>query len=326
MLGVYLLHCQGYLNFPNYGIIFNPFYVNGFFFISGFLFLRNRLNFSNLKQLRPVRIFNNILFRIIIPSILFSLITYLPKQIYNNSSFNFINFLIDIFGGVSFWFTSALTVAQLAILLLIMAFIRYKHKLFYIIFFSAILFIFFAFVFPNDPSNDARTFFPWFWKTGLCYSFVFSLGGIYAKYESFIDRHTPKLCIVGCFIAWLGLSILSYFGVISCQCLGIHSYINGYGAVAIVCSIVSVIIISKHLRGINWLKFIGKNYIIFYFFSGIVPSSLAYLSSKFYIQPSIFPFLIIFIIATVCAYYITILITKYIPFLTDFRLINEKRK
>ena len=89
----------------------------------------------------------NILYRICIPSILFSLINFLPSYILRGCSFDLITLGYKTIGGCTFWFTSALIVAEMILLLLLLT--RKKSIWFY--FFScAIVFSIGRYVVANN--------------------------------------------------------------------------------------------------------------------------------------------------------------------------------
>ena len=99
MISVYFVHSQLY-----YGLwmgklnnLIHPFYVNAFFFISGYLLFGKQLSSSivNLNLNAYIdrggagrKLLSNIFFRVIVPSILFSILEFLhycPLKIANSS-------------------------------------------------------------------------------------------------------------------------------------------------------------------------------------------------------------------------------------------------
>lgn len=119
MLCVLFAHCIAY-----YGIEatwevawFHPFYVSAFFFVSGYLFVSKYLNEVTDRWQHIKDGLTKVFFHIVIPTILFSALVYLPKLLFNGSGLNILDFLSSTIGGASFWFTSAIAVAQVLILL-----------------------------------------------------------------------------------------------------------------------------------------------------------------------------------------------------------------
>ncbi|MBE6297052.1 MAG: acyltransferase [Bacteroidales bacterium] len=130
---VYIAHCESFY-FPAKDVatfIVTPFYVNTFFFINGYLlfkkqFKNNRIRNYTLK-VEYKKDLCNILFRLAIPTIIFSAIIYIPK---NHGNFDFDRFIYNIFGGTSFWFTSAICVSQITIYTLLLR--KRKNIWFYV--------------------------------------------------------------------------------------------------------------------------------------------------------------------------------------------------
>ena len=115
------MHSQAYYANFEYSIILMPFYVNAFFFVSGFLFFSKQLSLpfqsfgssSHISQL-----IKNVFFRLVIPTIHFSSLIYIPKNLFHDNHLNWRVYLYEVFDGISFWFTSALTFVQLVFILL----------------------------------------------------------------------------------------------------------------------------------------------------------------------------------------------------------------
>lgn len=62
--------------------------------------------------------FDNILWRIAIPSVIFALIEFFPKKIIRGEGIEIKDLILETIGGGTYWFTSALVVAELILLLL----------------------------------------------------------------------------------------------------------------------------------------------------------------------------------------------------------------
>ena len=182
MIGVYLLHSEAYYGFGDiqYGMLITPFYVNAFFFVSGYLMFNKYLNVSALgNNLVYVKALQNIVFRLMIPSLFFSAVMFVPKMLFHSAEVSVHAFLLHVLGGISYWFTSALSVAQIVLLSLIM--LLKRKDIWSYMWCSVLLFALGWYL--NDVRTDtsAEAFFPWFWKTGLEYTLIMALGGIYMK-------------------------------------------------------------------------------------------------------------------------------------------------
>lgn len=295
-----------------------PFYVNAFFFISGYLLFKKYLekeiieNFSFITYKKGAL---NCLFKVAIPTIFFSILIYLPKIIFHSNSFNLSTFVFDVIGGTSFWFTSALLVAQLVLLTLFLS--RRKNILFYISI-TAIIFLLLQVLCDYTP-KPAADYTPWFWRTGLNYSLIMSLGGLYMIYEEKLKSPVlwiaTVISITGYYLLYTGHDV---------ACLGLSGRCNLIGFLTSIATILVLIEITKRIKANKAMNFIGKNSILFYFFSGATPATFAALSTNFNINGGI-SLITTLILSLMSSYAITIIIVKYLPFLTDIRLINNVR-
>lgn len=295
-----------------------PFYVNAFFFISGYLLYKKYLKTETIVDFSFTTYKKgalNCLFKIAIPTIIFSILIYLPKIFFHGNSFIFSTFVIDILGGTCFWFTSALFVAQIALLTLF--FSKRENILFYTSI-TTIIFLLLQTI-CDYTAKPATEYFPWFWRTGLNYSFIMSLGGLYMIYEDKLKSS----------VLWIatGISITGYYLLYTghnVACLGLSGRCNLAGVLTSIATTLVLIEIAKRTRGNKVMNFIGKNSILFYFFSGAAPATFAAISAKAGIGGNI-SLLTTLILSLTSSYVITYIIVKYIPFLTDIRFINNAR-
>ena len=318
MIGVYIAHTEGFTTgntMLSKAVL--PFYVNAFFFISGYLLYKKYLkkeiieNFSLTTYKKGVL---NSVFKIAIPTIIFSILIYLPKIFFHGNSFNLSTFAVEILGGTSFWFTSALLVAQLMLLTL---FLSKKNIWFYI---SITTFVFLLVQSLCDyTTKPAIEYFPWFWRTGLNYSLIMSLGGLYMTYE---DKLKGLVLCIATAISITGYYLL-YTGY-DVACLGLSGRCNLIGFLTSIATTLVLIEITKRIKANKTMNFIGKNSILFYFFSGATPATFASLSTKFNINGEI-SLIMTLILSLTSSYAITYIIVKCFPFLTDIRLINNVR-
>ncbi|MBO7239643.1 MAG: acyltransferase family protein [Bacteroidaceae bacterium] len=294
-----------------------PFYVNAFFFISGYLlykkYLQNDIieNFSFSTYKRGIL---NCLFKLAIPTIIFSILIYLPKILFHGNSFDLSTFAIEILGGTSFWFTSALFVAQLLLLTL---FLTKRKNIFFYLGITTIVFIFLQYL-CDYKTKPAIEYFPWFWRTGLNYSLIMSLGGLYTKYEDKLKCLTiiaMAISIAGYYMLYTGRDV---------ACLGLSGRCNIIGFFTSIATTLVLIEIAKRIKANKAINFIGKNSILFYFFSGAIPATFSALSTKFNINDDI-SLITTLVLSLISSYVITYIIVKYLPFLTDIRLINNVR-
>ncbi len=317
MICVYIAHTEAFTtNNETLGKAVLPFYVNAFFFISGYLlykkYLRNDVitNYSFTAYKKGLL---NCIYKLAIPTVIFSIILYLPKMLFHGELFNVHVFSLEILGGTSFWFTSALFIAQLVSLTLFLT--KKKNHLFYLGI-STIIFLIMQ-INCDYSTKPATEYFPWFWRTGLTYLIIMSLGGTYAVYEKKITH----------IILWgsLVVSIIGYYLIFTdhnVACLGLSGRCNTVGFITSIATTLILIEISKKIRANKIINFIGENSIIFYFLSGAMPATFATISSKLNITGNL-SLVMSLTLSLAGSYLMTFIIVKYLPFLTDFRLIKR---
>lgn len=320
---VYIAHCESFYS-PSYNLsklIVSPFYVNAFFFINGYLIVRkyfknDKINNYSLKEYKDN--IKNILYRLAIPTIIFSAIIYLPK---NHFNFDLQNFCTVILGGVSLWFTSALCVSQFVIYTL---FLSKQNNIWLYVFITFLIFIV-TNIFGDIRSKSAEEYFPWFWQTGLIYTSLMMLGGMYYTFEKKIDYYLNKTAITtATFIILAGLMLLAGNGV-NMYFLGLSGRSNILGYTTTLLSIISLIYITKRIANNKITDFIGKQSIVFYFLSGAVPSTLLFVIDKLPYKNS-YIVLVIYILSSITMSYIAAyIILRFFPFLLDIRKAIKKR-
>lgn len=320
---VYIAHCESFYC-PNYNIariIVSPFYVNAFFFINGYLIVRkyfknNQIDNYSLKEYK--KNIQNILFRLVIPTIIFSAIIYIPK---NNFNFDLQDFSLVVFGGVSLWFTSALSISQFIIYTL---FLSKQRNIWFYVFITFTIFIC-IYVFGDVKSKPAIEYIPWFWQTGLIYTFLMMLGGAYNVYEAYINRILNKKIIITCiFTAFIALTIIQMKGF-EIFCLGLSGKSNILGITTIILSLLLLIFFVKQITPNKITNFIGKQSIVFYFLSGAVPSTILFCIQKISLEKSYIILTVYILLSFAISYIATYIISKYIPFLVDVRTIIKKK-
>lgn len=324
MIGVYILHSEAYYGTGgvSYGYAISPFYVNAFFFVSGYLFFKKHINNQlSMNPKKGCQTCINLFHKIIIPTLIFSTIIYIPKMLFHSNDISIGRYFFDVFGGISFWFTSALPVAQIILLLLSLS--KVKNLLFYIVITLALSGLG-MYLNAQLTSKTPDDFFPWFYKTGMAYTFVMVCGGIYHRYEKQINSFMRY--------GWIIVSII-YIGIIfltweshEIKTMGLSGSCNPMGAIAIISGVTTVIAITKRMKNnISLLQFIGKNSIIFYFFSGVIPATCGTTVNQMGFKQNYGMTLLIAAISLGISYGITMIIVKYIPFLTDLRKTNFKK-
>lgn len=176
MLLVFVNHSEFYADgsFFNIRPFYKLFFVNLFFVVSGYLFFRKQLNSSVIDETRTDylkgtgrKTLTNIVFRILIPTIIFGLIFFVPKIVIRGTGFDIPYLIKDVFLGNWSWFTSTLFISEL--LLVAMLFSRIKYLWFYL---SISAIAWGLIIFISHESN-----FIWHWQSGVCALVPLSLGG-----------------------------------------------------------------------------------------------------------------------------------------------------
>ena len=318
MIAVYLLHSEAYygINTISYGQMVQPFYVNAFFFVSGYLFFKKHLSFAvdyNLYSFR--KDIQNIVFRLIIPTILFASLIYVPKLIFHSKEISVMHYFYDAFGGVSFWFTSALAVSQILLFCLLLT--RKQTIWFYLI--CSILMFFFSIYL----SNIYQSRFPWYYKSGMGATMFLTLGGIYQLYESKVDK---KIGVITGSILVVVYPICMLYGIIynnPYQYAMMSMNFDFEGLVISLLGIAVIILICKHLPKLSILEFIRKNSIIFYFFSGAFPAFIGLVFQKIFPDKLYIITLTVALLSICAGYLMTYIVINFLPWLTDLRKLKK---
>lgn len=297
--------------------IISTFYVNAFFFVSGYLLFWKQLSAPKILEDRKTYIltgggkllFLNILYRIVIPSIIFSAIEFLPSCIIQGRALSIGFLLYKTIGGRTYWFTSALVVSELVLLILFCT--RKKNIWFYAIC-SFILSGITLWVVKNNLLENGL----WAWQNGLIALVFLAMGGLYWRYETLMDR---------CFKWWVLLLLLTMYFVLT---IGLWDISNpglntltiqplGFLTSAIVCLL--LVWLLKKCHKLKIISFIGQNSLGFYFLSGALPISLSKAAHLFFTGTHLYLFLIIWIICVFVAYLTVMIINRWLPWLWDFR-------
>lgn len=238
-----------------------------------------------------------------------------------SSSWN--DYLFTVWGGISFWFTSALAVAEL-ILILLMALSSKNSIWFYAImtFFISLLGVYLN---MNRTSNSVESFFPWYYQTGLVYTFLMVLGGVYRCYEMQIDKILKRGMFILLFI-YILLVVYGWNSPERLKMFGLNGTCNILGYICLLTGIAILIIVSKRLGSVKWLEYIGRNSIVFYFFSGTYPAIVGYIVTRTFPNSNYTSTIGATIIAVLMAYVASMIINKYLPFTIDLRRLSYGKK
>lgn len=307
-------------------IFIHPFYVNAFFFISGYLLFRKQCSVILLQENREDylqgggrTLANNILNRLVLPTLLFSLIEFLPSHILRGHGFDWAVFVYKTLGGCTYWFTAALVVAELVILLLL--FTRNKNIWFYFGC-SLIIFAIGQYLIDNDISLfDSYPSLPWQYKHGMLAILFLTFGGLYWRYESVINKHMNKYILFLLIILYMTALVVwpNDFRVLVSML-----DINNLGIVISLLSTIILIEFCKLIPSSKLLNYIGKNTIGFYFMSGALPIVLSMAVHKFIPDCNYIGLIIVFISSVIFALIAVFLMNSFAPWVFDFRQLWKK--
>lgn len=319
---VFLRHSGNYYGCSTgvVGDLFIPFYVNAFFFVSGYLLFRKQLSAPRIDEGRKaymlmgggkILIFN-ILYRIIIPSIIFSIIEFVPSCLIQGRGIDVGYALFKTIGGGTYWFTSALVVAELVLLFLFCS--RKRNIWFYAVICFVLGVISLSLVRYNLLNNNI-----WMWKHGLIALIFLAMGGLYWRYEKHIDKLMKW---------WFVLPMLTIYVLLILFCDNTNPLIStlqiqplGFLTSAIACLL--LVWFCKILPEVKPLTFIGQNSIGFYFMSGALPITLSMKAHKFVAGSPTWMMLVIWVACLIAAYVAVMIINRWLPWLWDLRKIKR---
>lgn len=325
IMAVFLSHvqaetCYGY-SIGVFHKYLSPWYVNAFFFISGYLLFRKQFTPPLLCEDYKVYIsrkgggfkfLENIFYRIIIPTILFSAIEYVPNCFLKGKNMDLPYALYKTIGGGTYWFTSALAVSELIVLLMLLS--RKKNIWFY--FSLCVILGGVGMCFQHGLYKIEI----WAFHRGVEALLFICSGGLYWKYESkiayFMKWHIISLMLVAYFF------ILIYFedtnpniSILALQPIGI---------VTTLLSCILLIELFKHLPDNSIMNYIGKNTLGFYLMSGALPVIVSIVAHKLVIGSYLWMMLTVWIMCLFGAYVIVGIINKWLPWMFDLRQFKKK--
>lgn len=259
---------------------------------------------------------NNITYRIIIPSILFSLIEVYPKRLVRGGKLDVFDLFYETVGGGTYWFTSALAIAEIILVILMM--VLKSKNVWYCVLICAIL----SFLGSIDQLTSHILLcgkYLWAWGSGLTALIFIVMGGVYNKYEQRLKICWPVM--VGLLLIWAAsIHIL-------CDNLKYTPFnrsINIQGVVVGTLASFLLVCICKKMPYLRILDFIGKNSLGFYFLSGSVPTVLSLLTSRMIGEPAMIGLVIVFLGSVGISFAVVHSLNSYLPFLFDLRLIGKK--
>lgn len=300
--------------------IIEPFFVNVFFLISGYLIFRKNLKPEIYKLCMKdywhdygKAYLYNVVFKIVIPTILFGALLFVPKVLMRGGEMDLHLFLRHSIGGCGLWFTPALAVAEL-LLFCLLIFRKFNP---YFVLLCSVGFIFIAEMLHDKGVSG----FPWFYQTGMLATIFMAMGGVVYDLEHRIKNHYIK-----------SKEILYFAGIVTYVtiCLTITPpltinvlKISFWGYVMAIFSCIIIIHYAKKLPAITFIDKIGSHTLGLYFLSGAIPETLCNITKKSLEFNSMIICgiaLVSFIIGIV----LNEMMVRFVPFLFDLRLLKKK--
>lgn len=323
IIAIYLRHSEIYHEMSEASSLltslFTPFRVVIFFFISGYLFFKKQLADITTPQSNQLQLntytssLKHLMFRLTIPTIVFATLIYIPKMVFHGSSIDTKMYLHDVWGGTSYWFTSALTVAQVILLTLI--WVKRTQISWYLMICTLLMLV------GWYLGTAYYTPFPWHWQSALIASFFLALGGFYQRYETTIDRYIKGPIVIGISLIYIGIVTIGK-GTYSTMIAPIQLNVQGFAV--IIAGIIFIIGCSKWISDLKGLNYIGKHSITFYFLSGVMPALFSTIAHHLHHTniPYLYGVVALFSLAGACI--ATYIIGRYLPFLLDLRRLGKK--
>lgn len=247
-----------------------------------------------------------------IPSVIFSAIEFFPSCIIQGRGIDLRFALYKTIGGGTYWFTSALVVAELILLILLCT--RKKNIWFYATV-SLALGLAGVMIVHHDVLKSGI----WAWRQGLIALIFLALGGLYWRYEKQIDKLMSWWFVLPILVVYLVMIVrLKDYSNPLISTLTIQPL--GFVTSAIACLL--LVWLCKKLPELKPLTFIGQNSLGFYFMSGALPITFGILANILFTDSSVWVMLSIWGSCLALAYIAVALINGWLPWLWDMRQIK----
>ncbi len=318
---VFLRHSENYygLSLGQFDGLYLTIYVNAFFFVSGYLLFWKQLSEPKILEKTSEyavgggkSLFLSILYRIIIPSIIFSIIEFVPSCLIQGRAIDIGFACYKTIGGGTYWFTSALAVAELTLLILLLT--RKKSIWFYAMICFGLCLIGLIIVEMDIFDNGI-----WAWRQGMIALAFLAMGGLYWKYEKQMAGLMKYWLVALLFISYLMIVLFADNTNPLISTLGIQPL--GFITSAIACLL--LVWLCRKMPEIGPLTFIGRNSIGFYFMSGALPITFGIIAHKVVAGSHAWLMLLIWLACLAVAYAAVLVINRWLPWLWDLRTLKS---
>lgn len=318
MIAVYWVHSEIYYGISDVacGYAVLPFYVNAFFLVSGYLFF---MKYAGDSGNRPGywEGVAHIACRLVLPTLLFSTLIYVPKKMFHGEALSFGQYLYDVFGGLSYWFTSALAVAQLVLWTLMR--IR-RLGLWHCFALSCVFFVLGVWGFAVTQDS-----FPWNYHAGLAATLFMSVGGLYFRYEHKVNRWLVPYGVCLAAVAYALAVALTWHSQSLAVIVPFH--VDFPGVTVVFCSLVCLVALARVLPSLRWIRFVGRNSIVFYFFSGVMPAMWSTVFRMCFPGWGCYGgTLLVVALSLALGTALCVVINRYFPFLLDVRKLGKRSR
>lgn len=224
------------------------------------------------------------------------------------------NLIFKTVGGQTYWFTSALVVAELLILLMLLT--RKKSIWFYATI-SILIGVCGVRMAQNGFTLLQKNW--WAYRQGLIAVMFLAFGGLYWRYEKPLERVLKW---------WACLLLLGVMTAIILLCDNADPLISTLtiqplGVLTSLIACVLLVQLCKLLPEVKPLTFIGQNSIGFYFMSGALPITFGLIAHKVVGGSHAWLMLLVWLACLVVAYLAVMIINRWLPWLWDLRKIKH---
>ena len=320
---IYYIHAEEFFEFSIKGLskYILPVYVNAYYFVSGYLLFKKQMPLienGNFQEGRKSFLLN-ILFRLVIASLIFSIIEFIPGSLLQRRDMS-IQWLIEkTIWGRTYWFISSLVSAELILYGLFQS--KIKNVWFYFITGIGLFAIGYILLLHHFRLTHLFESNPWQFDKGLVAIVFIVFGGIYWKYETIIDRYLRNtLLIFSAFLIYIVVITLfnSHIKVlISMSDINIEGVIISLLGIYILVALCKLI--QNNNKATDLLNAIGQNTIGLYFVSGAIPKVLMIILPKVFPKANLPYMLFGFASSFLLSCAAVSLMIRYTPFLFDLR-------
>lgn len=245
--------------------------------------------------------------RIVLPSVLFAAIEYIPSCVIQGREMSLSAFVYKTLGGGTYWFTSALVISEIVVLLLLIS--RRKSIWFYFLITAAIASI--GIVFQRGMYQLEI----WAWHRGVISVIFLGFGGLYWKYEKKISKYLKWYVLLVLMVLYVVILLLCpntnpNVSILSLQPLGI---------VTTLLACMLLIELCKRLPENKTISYIGQNTLGFYFMSGALPIVVSFVAHRLVHGTSLWVMLAVWVVSLFAAYLIVKFINRWLPWMFDFK-------